>query len=75
MLKSRIKKKRKQRKVVFKKSRITPEAIKELHRRKINGDDMTGAFNLKTGKPLPLNLDDNSVTMKELEAVGKGGMK
>lgn len=34
------------------KSRITPEALKELGRRKMAGEDMRGPFSLTTGKPI-----------------------
>ena len=33
-------------------SRITPEAIQELGRRYKAGEDMSGLFDLKTGKPI-----------------------
>lgn len=34
------------------KSQITLEAIKELSRRVKAGEDMSGPFNLKTGRPI-----------------------
>ena len=36
------------------KSRMTPEALKELNRRYVAGEDMNGPFSLKTGQPITL---------------------
>lgn len=36
------------------KSRIMPEALDELERRHKAGEDMSGFFDLKTGKPIKM---------------------
>lgn len=37
---------------IERKSRMTPQALKELERRHKAGEDMRGLFSLKTGRPI-----------------------
>lgn len=38
--------------MTHRKSQMTPEALRELGRRQKAGEDMSGPFSLKTGKPI-----------------------